>query len=154
MTVAQTAPLAGITVLDLSRVLAGPYCTMVIADLGARVIKIEHPDGGDDSRAYGPFVNGVSAYFMSVNRGKESIALDLKSAADRAIFERMISQADVLVENFLPGTMQKLGYGWPDCTGSIPRLSTPRPRASGTPARTAAGQPMTWSFRRWAASCR
>ncbi len=122
MTVAQTAPLAGITVLDLSRVLAGPYCTMVIADLGARVIKIEHPDGGDDSRAYGPFVNGVSAYFMSVNRGKESIALDLKSAADRAIFERMIPQADVLVENFRPGTMQKLGYGWPDLHRKHPAL--------------------------------
>jgi CoA:oxalate CoA-transferase len=122
VTVAQTAPLAGITVLDLSRVLAGPYCTMVLADLGARVIKIENPDGGDDSRAYGPFVNGVSAYFMSVNRGKESIALDLKSDADRAIFEKMIPQADVLVENFRPGTMERLGYGWRDLHRKHPAL--------------------------------
>jgi CoA:oxalate CoA-transferase len=105
------APLAGVTVIDLSRVLAGPYCTMILADLGARVIKIEHPDGGDDSRAFGPIVNGVSAYFMSVNRGKESIALDLKSAADREIFEKNLRTADVLVEKFRPGTMEKLGYG-------------------------------------------
>ena len=122
MTAAETAPLAGITVFDLSRVLAGPYCTMVLADLGARVIKIENPDGGDDSRAYGPFVNGVSAYFMSVNRGKESIALDLKSEADRAIFESMLPQADVLVENFRPGTMERLGYGWRDLHRQHPAL--------------------------------
>lgn len=106
------APLKGVTVVDLSRVLAGPYCTMILADLGARVIKIENPNGGDDSRAYGPFVNGVSAYFMSVNRGKESIALDLKDENDRKIFEELIERADVLVENFRPGAMEKHGYGW------------------------------------------
>jgi CoA:oxalate CoA-transferase len=79
-------PLAGVTVVDLTRVLAGPYCTMVLADLGARVIKVEPPGRGDDARHFGPFVKGKSAYFMSLNRGKESIALDLKAAADRAVF--------------------------------------------------------------------
>jgi CoA:oxalate CoA-transferase len=105
-------PLSGITVLDLTRVLAGPYCTMIMADLGARVIKVEVPDTGDDARHFGPFVNGKSAYFMSLNRGKESVALDLKTADDRAIFDRLLARADVLVENFRPGTMEKLGYGW------------------------------------------
>lgn len=116
------APLAGVTVIDLSRVLVGPYCTMILADLGARVIKIEHPDGGDESRAFGPSVNGVSASFMSVNRGKESIALDLKSAADREIFEKILQTADVLVENFRPGTMEKFGYGWAELQAKYPTL--------------------------------
>src|SRR5262245_35108958 len=115
-------PLSGITVLDLTRVLAGPYCTMVLADLGARVIKVESPEGGDDSRRYGPFVNGKSAYFMAMNRGKESIALDLKRPADRAIFERLLEQADVLVENFRPGAMERLGYGWEALHERHPRL--------------------------------
>jgi len=115
-------PLSGITIVDLTRVLAGPYCTMVLADLGARVIKIETPDGGDDSRRYGPFVNGKSAYFMAMNRGKESIALDLKADADRAIFERLLEQADVLVENFRPGAMERLGYGWETLQARHPRL--------------------------------
>jgi CoA:oxalate CoA-transferase len=115
-------PLSGITIVDLTRVLAGPYCTMVLADLGARVIKIEAPGSGDDSRRYGPFVNGKSAYFMAMNRGKESIALDLKVDADRAIFERLLEQADVLVENFRPGTMERLGYGWETLQARHPRL--------------------------------
>jgi CoA:oxalate CoA-transferase len=85
---------------------------MIMADLGARVIKVEVPDTGDDARHFGPFVNGKSAYFMSLNRGKESVALDLKTADDRAIFDRLLARADVLVENFRPGTMEKLGYGW------------------------------------------
>ena len=105
-------PLNGITVVDLTRVLAGPYCTMVLADLGARVIKVERPDTGDDARHIGPFVADKSAYFMSLNRGKESIALDLKAAADRDVFDRLLARADVLVENFSPGTMEALGYGW------------------------------------------
>ena len=83
-----TGPLAGITVVDLTRVLAGPYCTLILADLGARVVKVELPGRGDDARHIGPFVESRSAYFASVNRGKESIALDLKSAEDREIFER------------------------------------------------------------------
>jgi CoA:oxalate CoA-transferase len=103
-------PLSGVTVLDLSRVLAGPYATMLLSELGARVIKVEQPSVGDDSRAYGPFVNGKSAYFTAINRGKESIALDLKAPADAAILATMIGKADVLVENFRPGTMDKLGF--------------------------------------------
>src|SRR5262245_1276874 len=105
-------PLAGIFVLDLTRVLAGPYCTMVLADLGARVVKVEQPSHGDDARRIGPFVAGVSAYFLSLNRGKESIALDLSAAVDREAFERLLARADVLVENFRPGVMERLGLGF------------------------------------------
>jgi CoA:oxalate CoA-transferase len=115
-------PLTGITILDLTRVLAGPYCTMVLADLGARVIKVEAPGRGDDARHIGPFVGGRSAYFMSLNRGKQSIALDLKADADRPIFERLLAQADVLVENFRPGTMDGFGYGWESLHARHPRL--------------------------------
>jgi CoA:oxalate CoA-transferase len=115
-------PLNGLTVIDLTRVLAGPYCTMLLADLGARVIKVEPPKVGDDSRAIGPFVKGKSAYFMSLNRGKESIALDLKEEADRAIFEKLLATADVLVENYRGGTMEKLGYGWEALHERFPRL--------------------------------
>lgn len=107
-----SGPLSDITVVDLTRVLAGPYCTMVLADLGARVIKVEPRETGDDSRHFGPFAGGKSAYFMSVNRGKESIALDLKADGDRRIFEALLERADVLVENFRSGTMDRLGYGW------------------------------------------
>ena len=116
-----SGPLNGITVVDLTRVLAGPYCTMVLADLGARVIKVEAPVRGDDSRNVGPFINGKSAYFMSINRGKESIALDLKEANDRDIFEKLLARADVLVENFRAGTMDKLGYGWEILHSAYPR---------------------------------
>ena len=115
-------PLSGITIIDLTRVLAGPYCTMVLADLGARVIKVEAPGIGDDSRRYGPFVNGKSAYFMAMNRGKESIALDLKLDSDRRILERLLEEADVLVENFRPGAMERLGYGWEALHARHPRL--------------------------------
>ena len=115
-------PLSGITVIDLSRILAGPYCTLLMAEMGARVIKVEPPKGGDDARAYGPFIKGKSTYFASVNRGKESIALDLKSPADKAIFEKLLAKADVLVENFRPGTMEKLGYGWEALHARFPKL--------------------------------
>jgi len=114
-------PLSGTLVLDLSRVLAGPYCTMVLADLGARVIKVE-PPGGDDARHFGPFVEGRSAYFASLNRGKRSIVLDLKAEADRRILETLAERADVLVENYRPGTMERLGYGWPEMHARWPRL--------------------------------
>jgi CoA:oxalate CoA-transferase len=107
----QALPLTGITIVDLSRVLAGPFCTLVLAQLGARIIKVEMP-GGDDSRAFGPFVNGRSLYFAALNYDKESIALNLHEATDREVFERILARADVLVENFRPGTMEKLGYGW------------------------------------------
>jgi CoA:oxalate CoA-transferase len=105
-------PLAGVVVVDLSRVLAGPYATMVLADLGARIIKVERPGTGDDARHIGPFVGDRSAYFASVNRGKESIALDLDTAADRTILDALLDRADVLVENFRPGVLDRLGYGW------------------------------------------
>jgi CoA:oxalate CoA-transferase len=107
----KKGPLAGITVLDFSRVLAGPYCTMLLADLGARVIKVERFGTGDDARAFGPFVDGESAYFMCFNRGKESIVLDIKSPRDRELLERLLDSTDVLVENFRPGIMDRLGYG-------------------------------------------
>ncbi len=118
----QPGPLSGITIVDLSRILAGPYCTMLAAELGARVIKVEAPGQGDDARQYGPFKNGKSTYFASVNRGKESIVLDLKAAADREIFERLLDKADAIVENFRPGTMEKLGYGWEQLHPRYPRL--------------------------------
>jgi CoA:oxalate CoA-transferase len=119
---AVKGPLSGITVVDLSRILAGPYCTMLMAELGARVIKVETPGKGDDAREYGPFIEGRSAYFVSINRGKESIALDLKAAADKRIFETLLEKADVVVENFRPGTMEKLGYGWEQLHARYPRL--------------------------------
>ena len=119
---ASVGPLSGIIVVDLSRILAGPYCTLLMAEMGARVIKVEPPKGGDDARAYGPFVNGRSTYFASVNRGKESIALDLKADADRKIFEKLLAKADVLVENFRPGTMEKLGFGWEQLHSKFPKL--------------------------------
>lgn len=115
-------PLDGLLVVDLTRVLAGPYCTLVLQDLGARVIKVETPAGGDDARHYGPFVRGKSAYFMSLNRGKQSIALDLKAPKDRAVFETLVAKADLLVENYRPGTMDKLGYGWAQLHAMNPRL--------------------------------
>ena len=114
-------PLAGLLVVDLTRVLAGPFCTMVLADLGARVIKVEAP-GGDDARRIGPFVDGESAYFTSLNRGKQSIALDLKHAADRTVFEKLLARADVLCENFRPGVMDRLGYGWETLHERHPRI--------------------------------
>ncbi|MBL8708004.1 MAG: CoA transferase [Rhodospirillaceae bacterium] len=117
-----TGPLAGVVVIDLTRVLAGPFCTMLLADLGARVIKVENPKGGDDSRAYGPFINGKSGYFIAQNRGKESIALDLKDAGDQAILHRLLRGADVLIENFRPGTMARLGFGPEALKQLYPRL--------------------------------
>ena len=122
MTQNTKGPLSGILVIDLSRILAGPYCTLLMAEMGARVIKVEPPKGGDDARAYGPFVNGKSTYFASVNRGKESIALDLKADGDRKIFEKLLEKADVVVENFRPGTMEKLGYGWETLHAKFPQL--------------------------------
>ncbi len=115
-------PLEGILVLDLTRVLAGPFCTQQLLDLGARVVKIERPGTGDDARAIGPFVGDRSAYFMSLNRGKESLALDLRDAADREVFDALLARADVLVENFRPGAMERLGYGWEALRARHPRL--------------------------------
>ena len=100
-------PLTGVRVLDLTRVLAGPYCTMLLADLGADVVKVERPEVGDDARHFGPFLpSGLSAYFASINRGKKSITLDLKIEEDRQAFLRLVERADAVVENFRAGTMQ------------------------------------------------
>lgn len=116
-------PLAGITVLDLTRVLSGPYCTMLLGDMGARVIKIEHPHKGDDTRAWGPpFVTGESAYFLSVNRNKESLTLDFKKPEGRRLLDRLIDKADVLVENFRPGTLDKIGLDYRSVAAQCPRL--------------------------------
>ena len=105
-------PLDGIVVLDLSRVLAGPICTMLLSDLGANVIKIEAYPGGDDARSNPPFVEGESSYFMSLNRGKRSIVINLKKNEGKEILLKMVPRADILVENFRPGTMEKLGLGY------------------------------------------
>ena len=102
----MTSPLNGITILDLTRVLSGPYCTMLLADMGARVIKIEQPRSGDDTRHWGPpFLGSESAYFLSINRNKESVTLDFKQAEGRALLDQLIAKSDVMVENFRPGAL-------------------------------------------------
>ncbi len=105
-------PLKGLKILDLTRVLAGPYCTMLLADLGADVIKVEMPVTGDDSRHFGPYQNGESAYFMSLNRNKRSMTLNLKHEDGKVLLKELVKQVDVIVENFRPGTMEKLGLGY------------------------------------------
>jgi crotonobetainyl-CoA:carnitine CoA-transferase CaiB-like acyl-CoA transferase len=123
-------PLDGLTVVDLSRVLSGPYCTMQLADMGARVIKIEHPERGDDTRAWGPPWVGAadasapreSSYFLSINRNKESVALDFKTADGRALLDRLIAGADILIENFRPGTLARLGLDYASLAAQHPRL--------------------------------
>ncbi len=116
-------PLDGITVLDLTRVLSGPYCTMLLADMGARVIKIEQPGKGDDTRHWGPpFLKGESAYFLSINRNKESVTLDFKHPDGRAVLDVLIAKADVLIENFRPGTLGRLGLDYASLAGKHPRL--------------------------------
>ncbi len=119
----QPGPLDGIRVLDLTRVLAGPYCTMFLGDLGADVLKVEQPEVGDDTRGWGPpFVGGESAYFLCVNRNKKSLTLDLKSDQGVSLLRRLAAVADVLVENFRPGTMDKLGLGETELRALNPRL--------------------------------
>jgi crotonobetainyl-CoA:carnitine CoA-transferase CaiB-like acyl-CoA transferase len=120
-------PLAGVLVLDLSRVLAGPFCTMMLGDLGARVVKVEHPDDGDVTRGWGPPYHpgtGMSAYYLSVNRNKESIALDLAAAAGAESVRRLAARADVLVENFPPGGLEKFGLSLAALRKANPRLVT------------------------------
>jgi crotonobetainyl-CoA:carnitine CoA-transferase CaiB-like acyl-CoA transferase len=121
---AEANPLGDVTVLDLSRVLAGPYCTMILGDLGADVIKVEHPDG-DETRRWGPpFSEGESAYYLSVNRNKRSLTADLRTPPDRALIERIAGTADVLVENFLPGALDRLGLSLARLRAANPRLIT------------------------------
>jgi CoA:oxalate CoA-transferase len=116
-------PLDGIRVVDLSRILAGPYCSMLLSDFGADIIKIENPNKGDDTRAYGPpFVDGESVYFMSVNRGKRSLALDLKSAKGREVLTKLIHQSDVLLENFRRDFLQSIGFGYDEVAKLNPKI--------------------------------
>ena len=116
-------PLSGMTVLDLTRVLSGPYCTMLLGDMGARVIKVEQPGKGDDTRAWGPpFLQSESAYFLSVNRNKESVTLDFKKPEGHELLEQLVARADVLVENFRPGTLAKLGLDYAGVSARHPRL--------------------------------
>jgi len=105
-------PLEGLKVLDLTRVLAGTYCTMILGDLGADIIKVEIPKKGDDSRHFGPYQNGESAYFMSLNRNKRSLTLNLKTDEGKKLLKAFVKKVDVIVENFRPGTMEKLGLGY------------------------------------------
>lgn len=115
-------PLAGVTVLEVGAFMAAPFATMQLADLGARVIKIENPDGGDPVRHTGPFVNGESSPFVRLNRNKESVTLNLKDARDNATFQRLAATADVLVENLRPGAMKRLGLDYTALSASNPRL--------------------------------
>src|SRR5207249_6465152 len=116
-------PLEGLTVLDLTRVLSGPYCTMVLGDMGARVIKIEQPGKGDDTRAWGPpFLQSCSAHFLSINRNKDSVTLDSKQPEGRAILDRLIAKSDGMVENFRPGSLGKLGLDYASLATRHPRL--------------------------------
>ena len=115
--------LDGVTVLDLTRVLSGPYCTMMLADMGARVVKVEQPGKGDDTRAWGPpFQAGESAYFLSINRNKESITLNLKHPDGRRVLDALLERADVLVENFRPGTLERMGLGYAEVARRRPGL--------------------------------
>ena len=114
-------PLTGITVLDMTNVLSGPFATQILADMGAEVIKVEKPKG-DDSRSFGPFINGKSSYFISLNRGKKSIVLDLQSKKEKGYFNKLLSKADVLIDNFKPGTLEKYGFSAAFLKRKYPRL--------------------------------
>ena len=119
----NAGPLEGLIVVDLTRALAGPHAAMMLGDLGARVIKVEHPVGGDDTRGWGPpFVDGHSTYFLSANRNKESITLDFREDADRVLLEKLIVRADIVLENFRPGTLDSLGLGFERLQELNPRL--------------------------------
>ncbi len=117
------APLDDLLVIDLTRALAGPYCTLMLGDLGARVIKVETPEGGDDTRGWGPpFLNGESSYFLGINRNKESVTLNLKHPRGQEVLRRLIDRADALVENFRPGVMDRFGFGYDAVHAMNPRL--------------------------------
>lgn len=118
----MSLPLAGITIVDLSRILAGPYCTMMLGDLGAEVLKVEPPQG-DDARGWGPpFVSGESAYFLAVNRNKKSVRVNLKTEGGKDLLHRLIDLGDVIVENFRPGAMERLGFGYELIAQRHPKL--------------------------------
>ena len=114
-------PLSGIVILDLTNVLSGPFATQILSDMGAEVIKVEKPNG-DDSRNFGPFVKGKSSYFISLNRGKKSIVLDLNNKKEKMFFKKLLSQSDVLIDNFKPGTLEKFGFSSKYLSRQYPKL--------------------------------
>jgi crotonobetainyl-CoA:carnitine CoA-transferase CaiB-like acyl-CoA transferase len=116
------APLDGVRVIDLTRVVAGPFCTMMLGDMGAEVLKIEEPAHGDDSRGWGPFIDGEGCFFLQLNRSKKSVALDLKTAEGAAILRQLIADADVFIENFRPGSLAELGFDYARVSAMNPRL--------------------------------
>ena len=115
-------PLSGIRVVDLTRVVAGPYCTMMLGDMGAEVLKIEEPGHGDDTRAWGPYLNGHSSFYLQLNRSKKSVALDLKTSDGAAALRDLLATADVLIENFRPGSLSQLGFGYTAVAAVNPKL--------------------------------
>jgi len=115
-------PLDGIRVIDLTRVVAGPFCTMMLGDMGAEVLKIEEPEHGDDTRGWAPFIDGSGSFYLALNRSKKSVALNLKTPDGAATLRRLLSSADVLVENFRPGSLAQLGFGFADVAVLNPRL--------------------------------
>ena len=116
------APLSGIRIIDLTRVVAGPFCTMMLGDMGAEVLKIEEPTHGDDSRAWAPLLDGTGSFFLALNRSKKSVALDLKTAEGAGVLRRLIASADVLIENFRPGSLADLGFDYAAAAALNPRL--------------------------------
>ena len=118
----ERGALEGLTVLDLTRVLAGPFCSMILADMGANVIKIEEPLKGDDTRSMGPFKNGESAYYMNLNRNKKGVTLNLKNPKGKEIFLGLVKKADAVLENYRPGVMEKLGLGYESLKEVNPRI--------------------------------
>jgi len=116
------APLGGIRIIDLTRVVAGPFCTMMLGDMGAEVLKIEEPAHGDDSRAWAPLLDGTGSFFLALNRSKKSVALDLKTAEGAGVLRRLIASADVLIENFRPGSLAELGFDYAAAAALNPRL--------------------------------
>ncbi|PVE22289.1 hypothetical protein DC522_22135 [Microvirga sp. KLBC 81] len=118
----MSGALKGLKVLDLSRFIAGPHCAMVLGDLGAEIVKVERTRGGDDTRSLGPYIEGESIYFMMFNRNKRSLSLNFRNPAAQDLLRRLVAEADVLIENFRPGTMEKMGCGWDVLHQLNPRL--------------------------------
>ncbi len=116
------APLTGLRIVDLTRVVAGPFCTMMLGDMGAEVLKIEEPTHGDDSRAWAPLLEGTGSFFVALNRSKKSVALDLKTTEGAAVLTRLIESADVLIENFRPGSLAELGFDYASVAAMNPRI--------------------------------
>jgi len=118
----MNGPLDGVRVLDFTWALAGPFATMQFADLGAEVVKVEYPENDEKQRGFGPYYEGISTFFFSANRGKKGICIDLKTADGKALVKQLVRKADVVVENFRPGTMDKLGLGYPALREENPRI--------------------------------